>query len=212
MNPVLALQGAQLISNIVSSFNNTKNASSASKAQKRLANKYYNYNKNLLNESYNEAYNNIILDYITNRLNITEEYSDMKTQLNIQSSQAGVNLSDSSYTNDIQSKLDNEFITNLQNNYTNLFNKGLELSGWKASSDLDLSLNYMNQVNKINQTYDSVQNSMFEKVMSNAIDFGTTYYKESRASDAKQEIANKYGFNLIDTDISSGIDFSKFKL
>lgn len=222
MSVTLFLQGAQLIGNIAKGYTQTKGAKSLAKEKEKTATMTYEYNKKQLSEAYNKAFNSSMSSYIDTRLDIADEYQNVNTQLNIQASQANVNLADSSYTTDTQNQLDSEFNRNLQNAYTNLVNQASQLVVNKTTQDMQLNLQYQNQINEINNAVTQVENEVINNIGKSAMNFGTQAYDEYRASQAKSELdSGENGYlttNIVDTYSKSkgynlnNFDFTNFKL
>lgn len=188
MDIALALQAAKTVSSAVGSHYKNKSAKKIADIQKGTLEKYNQYNKEQLNKAYDKAISGTMTNYILNRMNITDEYNKMQTDLNIMASQSGINLTDSSFTGDAQSQLDMEFSNNLQNNYGNLISKMADLSLNKTSTELQLGLNYNNQIKQIQDTYNAVKENNINGLVKNAMEFGEKGFEDYSAWSSKRKL------------------------
>lgn len=203
MNLMLIMQGAKAVGSAVGGIMSMGAVKDAAKAQKETANKYYEYNKGQLNKAYEKAIGNTMTNYVMDRMNMAEEYSKMKSDLNIVASQSGINLADSSFTNDAQNQLDLEFETNLQDSYTNLIGQMTDLAMDKTTQAMQLAINRNTQINQINQAYDKVKSETINKITGDLLNFGSTALDAYMSNKAKNDLSNKTKtLDIPDTDTS----------
>lgn len=188
MNLGLLLSGAKLASDVFSSGKNIKNSKKVANEQLKTSEKYYQYNKKQLQDYYEKTYSDNMTAYINDKNKTTEEYNDVNTKLNIAASIEGINLSDSSFANDVQDKLDNEFTINLQNMYTNTINRASELAINKGSMELQLSNRKQDEYNSITDVKNRVELAMTEKVFGSMLNLGVKAYDDySSFTEKKQD-------------------------
>lgn len=190
MDLMMILQGAKVAGDIVGVFGKNKSAKKIAKAQQETVDKYYEFNKEQLDKAYTKAIGNTMTGYVMDRLNMADEYANVKTQLNTLASQSGINLNDSSYNNDAQTQLDLEFETNLQDSYTNLIGRMTDLSMGKTIQGIQLAMNKNDQIKQINNAYDAIKSDNMNKLVKDAMDFGTTAYNNYRADQARQNLGS----------------------
>lgn len=188
MNLGLLLSGAKLASDVFSSGKNIKNSKKVANEQLKTSEKYYQYNKKQLQDYYEKTYSDNMTAYINDKNKTTEEYNDVNTKLNIAASIEGINLSDSSFANDVQNKLDNEFTINLQNMYTNTINRASELAINKGSMELQLLNRKQDEYNSITDVKNRVELAMTEKVFGSMVNLGVNAYDDySSFTEKKQD-------------------------
>lgn len=188
MSVTLFLMGAQAISDVAKGVQAVKGAKGLANEKRETLELYKKYNEKQLEEAYDKAFSNSMNKYIDDRLNITNQFEEVNSQLNIQASMSGVNLADSSYTNDAQAQLDSEFNKNLQNSYQNLINQTADIVMWKTTNDMKLEQQYYNQISDINNAVTNVENAMWDKA-------GSSLAKAGRRDKAGSSLAN-FGMEL----------------
>lgn len=202
MNLTMVLQAGKIANALFNS--RTKKAKNVVNEQKKTQMKYYQYNKKQLEEVYNRAFTDNMTNYITEKMNITEQYKNIETQLNHIASQSGVNLGDTSYNNDAQSQLDLEFKTNLQNSMSNMMNKAVDLIMYKTGKDTQLLMEKNDNINKINNSFDKMKDNAYDKIAKEFSTFGgyvvEDYTNWKSKEDLKSEEDKKTGIKNYLTD------------
>lgn len=228
MSAELFLMGAQVAGDIASGITSVKGAKKLAREQRKTAEKFKEYNKKKLEKSYENAFGNAMGNFVQSRLQITDEYAQAQTMLNIEASQSDVSLADSSYNQDINNTLEREFNNELQNTYSNLTNQLAELVVNKTTNELNLNMQYMEQLNSINNAVAQVEQQAIDKVGQSVMNFAQQAYGEYRAGQAKDNIQTDFKGNKLESNFQykssfqspqlgfdtklSEVDFSKFKL
>ncbi|MGL5714302.1 MAG: hypothetical protein ACRCX2_14875 [Paraclostridium sp.] len=156
MNLSTALMFAQAGSSIIGAPSKIRGAKKVAKAQRHTLEKYYQYNKGEIERAYDNGFKNMMNNHILNRNALTEQTKDIQSQLNIKASQDGINVSNSSYTDDIQNQLDFEFEVGMQDMITSQSNQIANLVAGMTTQQLQLEQQYSSQLNSINAVEDSV--------------------------------------------------------
>lgn len=188
MNLSMVMEAGKLAGSIYGGMAKKKYAKDVANAQIKTQEMFYDYNKEQLEKAYNKAFSNTMTNYIADRMNMTEQYRDMETQLNQLASVSGINLSDSSFTNDAQSQLDLEFETNLQDQYTNLINQTAQLALGKANTNIQLGISNQNKMKQINDAYNMTKNNAMNEIISNAMDLGSSVIKDYGTYKSKKKL------------------------
>ena len=179
-DPTMLLKGGQVLYGAYKGNNQVKVASGISKEMMAKEKAMYEYNKKNLQDAYDSSLQNYYGNYVQERMKITDEYADAKSNLNMLAMQNGVSLADTSYDVDIKDQLDREFNNEMQDSFTNLANKLTKLSLERDIKNTHLDSGLENKLREINLAFDSLQVNHSNKFMGDLINLGTSLYDKHR--------------------------------
>lgn len=193
MSMTLFLMATKAVGDIATGMTGKHYAKKTAKAKRKTAEAFHEFNKKQLEDSYMKSFSGAMSKYIDTRIGITEQYNNVQSNLNIQAYQSGVNLADSSYTNDSQAQLDNEFNKNLQNTYENLVNQTADIVLNKTVSDMKLEQQFNNQMYDIKNTLNQVEQAMNDKIGSSMMNFASELGKDYSTYSSKKNLLGQQG-------------------
>lgn len=197
-DPTMLLKGGKILYGVYKGDKQLEVASSVSKEMKAREKAMYEFNKKNLQDAYNNSLQSYYGNYVEERMKITDEYADAKSNLNMIAMQSGVSLADSSVENDIQNQLDREFNNEMQDSYTELANKLTKISLERDIKNTYLDNGLENKLREINLSFEGLQANNSNRFVGDMIDLGTSLYDKYRT---KKTIDKLMGVASDDADL-----------
>lgn len=190
MNFSTALMFGQTVSGIISAPGKIKGASKVAKTQKQTLEKYYSYNKAQIQKAYDNGFKNIMNNHISSRNNLIEQNNEVQSQINIKTSQQGMNISESSFKDDVNNQLDFEFKVGLQDMFKSQTNQIANLVAGMTTQQLQLENQYMGQLNTITDIEDSVNKKVQADMFGNILNLGVKGFEDYESFKSTNEESN----------------------
>lgn len=198
----MAMAAYQAVGATVTGITGSKAAKRVASAQRKTADKMYQYNKKQVSDAYAKAYSNSMSNYIDNRRIATQQYDKVKSDLNVYISENNIMLEDSSYFGEAENQLDLEFNTNLENLFGNMVSQTGALASNKIAQEYQLGNQYLNQKRQIDNTLNNVNTALMNNVLDKVGLLATETVSDYQSAKSKGESGyslgdyfSNFGFN-----------------
>jgi len=162
-------------------------ASKVAEYEKDVATMYYNYNKNQIQEAYNDTYSSLMANYAEDRLELSNEYLDASSDINVFVSQQSTYLTTTSETESVQSRLDAEYIESMNNLTANNTYQISAITSNTMAQNLQLDQTYTNQINALDESVDAVKQNTNNRILSSVMELADAGLDEYRSYKAKND-------------------------
>lgn len=166
------LMAVKTVGSVFKSDKQIKAVKKAQDSQKKLVQATYEYNMKQVNEAYLNGYSDLMTKYALERYYLSNEAKSVASDLNLQMAQQGVNLADSSVANDMETQLETEFQTNLQNLLSSQYNDSSMLIANMVSQKLNLDQSRTQSLMQINSAGSQALAQIDGNVKGNLANFG----------------------------------------
>lgn len=178
MNFSTAIMFGQTASGILSAPSKIKGAKKVAESQKKTLDKYYQYNKAEIQKAYDNGFKNIMNNHISSRNNLIDQNKDVQSQINLKTSQQGINISESSFKDDINNQLDFEFKVGLQDMVKSQTNQIANLVAGMTAQQLQLEQQYTGSLNTISDIEDNVTKKAQADIFGNILNLGVKGFED----------------------------------
>lgn len=183
----LMLSASNLASTAVTSFATSKYSSKVAKAKQKTLDAQYQFNKKQIEEAYKTAFNNTMTNYIFKRNEQADAFEQANVKINEFASQNNINLASSSVQDDLESTLELEYTTNLQNLYSNMLSTTSNLASAKVSQEYNIHNNYLDNKSLISNTLNDIKLTSMNNVLNSSLNFASDMFSDYSTYKAKNK-------------------------